>query len=254
MTVEPTPVQKFMSSPYVFEEYELPYDYASCVEIKALTYPASDTETDPNVEIFVAIVEKIYGVSNLVAVDLDSTTNNYEVMAQVVKVNKPKENPNDTTTESKANLVLGFISERVAASVGSKFNKKKGVKAEYPVQGNAYVFAYCIKSTGTGNDAVNTPYLKAWKVQNNAVSGMAIYNGSVSFGAAQNAVDTTMLGWYDVTDSTTPTHKFVVTKSSSLLEGMHKDILPGTYIPDDNAFYAEHAAYRLKLSKPTVNP
>lgn len=253
MTVEPTPVQKFMSSPYVFEEYELPYDYANCVEIKALTNPASDTETDPNVEIFVAIVEKIYGVSNLVAVDLDSTTNNYEVMAQVVKVDNPKTDPQDTTV-SKTNLVLGFISERVAASVGSKFNKKKGVKAENPVQGNAYVFAYCIKSTGTGNDAVSTPYLKAWKVQPKAISGMVIYNGSVSFGEVKDATDTTMLGWYDVNDSTTPTHKFVVTKSSSLLEGMHKDILPGTYMPDGNAFYANEAAYRLKLVKSTVNP
>lgn len=253
MSEEPTPVQKFMSSPYVFEEYELPYDYASCVEIKDL---ASDTETDPNVEIFVAIVEKIYGVSNLVAVDLDNTTNNYEVMAQVVKVNKPK-TAEDTTTESKTNLVLGFISERgTKPNLGKKFNKK-GVRSEYDVYGNAYVFAYCIKpvTTGTGNDAttVNTPYLKAWKIQTDAVSGMMIRNGSVYLGGTDD-VNRIMLGWYDVTDSTTPTHKFFITKSSSLLEGMHKDILPEDYMPDGNAFYANEAAYRLKLSKPTVNP
>ena len=237
MSEEPTPVQKFMSSPYVFEEYELPYDYDSCVVINKLE------TSDTNTEMFSALVKKIYGITKNVEVVTTNDDAQYEVMAQVCNVLGGENNA------AKANLVLGFISEKVARTqqAGNKFNKKKGVRAEYSVAGDAYVFAYCIKSTGTGNDAVSTPYLKAWRVQKNALSGMTVFNGSAYLGTvAENASpvkDNFILGWFDKDDF----HYFLVTKSSSLLEGMHKDILPGTYMPASNSFDAIDAAYKLQL-------
>ena len=247
---------------FVFDNYSLPYIFndkteAPNSESSEEVYPVTiksiplNELTDENNIVIQSIVQSIYGKELKIKEENEQVGSGeavYNVWAQVVPVKKTEEGEEVI----RKNILFGYVAKSENYVTNSSGNVGKGKKGSKTVKENTtatwkdnYIFALTQDRIFENSDDIETPkyqsHCKIWKIvedpvvdpQNTLGSTLIkmTNKGLVIFGK-EGETDKpdewrTIIGWYTEDKGDTYDSKFMFTRYSSFLYGMHEDIIPG---------------------------
>lgn len=237
---------------YIFNEYEVPYEY-DFTKLSAITQPLETSiendvpkeNSSSEFKVIDAILRKIWNLSGYSACNnLKNEGEYYTASFQVVEGVKPE---SEGEGVPPTNILFGYAVHATGAvgSVKKSTKRQAGRKGTQDSASGKYNEAYIIVYV-IDND--NKAICKVWKVVDDAVNDMIFTYQNVGVKYVRDGLDgsKTLLGWdSEVVDGKTK-YYFYLPKMSALLEGMHKPIIANA---DSTKFTAAQIPYVITYSK-----